>query len=66
MVSIDNNVAAGYVEETNSLTLHRSPLGELNYRVAREIALNDNAPLPLPNEDIGASLVGHVIRSFVT
>ena len=62
---IDNIIAGGYVEETNSLTLHETPLGELNYRVAIEIAFNDNAPLPLPNEDIDASLVGHVIRSFV-
>ena len=65
MNSIDNIVAAGYVKETNSLTLHETPLGELNYRVALEIAFNDNAPLPIPNENISASLVGHVIRSFV-
>ena len=60
MGSIDNIVAVGHVEETNSLTLHRTLLGELNYRVVIEIAFNDNAPFPLPNEDIGASLVGHV------
>ena len=65
MGSIDNIIVVGYMEETNSLTLHGTPLGELNYRVAIEIAFNDNAPLPLPNEDIGASLVGHVIGSFV-
>ena len=45
--------------------MEETPLGEHNYRVAIEIAFNDNAPLPLPNEDIGASLVGHVIESFV-
>ena len=33
--------------------------------MAIEIAFNDNAPLPLPNENIGISLVGHVIGSFV-
>ena len=33
--------------------------------MAVEIAFNDNASLPLPNEDIGALLVGHVIGSFV-
>ena len=53
------------MEETNSLTLHGTPLGEHNYCVAIEVACNDNAPFPLPNEDIGASLVGHVIGSFV-
>ena len=62
---IDNIVAVGYVEETNSLMLHGTSLGEHNYRVAVEIAFNDNAPLLLPNEDIGALLVGHVIGSFV-
>ena len=63
--SIDNIVATGYMEETNSLTLHGTPLGEHNYCVAIEIALNDNVPFPLLNEDIGASLVSHVIGSFV-
>ena len=53
------------MEETNSLTLHGTLLGELNYHVAVEIAFNDNAHLPFSNEDIGVSLVGHVIRSFV-
>ena len=62
---IDNIVAAGYMEETNSLTLHRTPSGELNYRMAIEIIFNDNTPISLPNKDIGASLVGHVIGSFV-
>ena len=53
------------MEETNSLTLHEIPLGKINYPMAIEIAFNDNAPLPLPNKNIGASLVGHVIGSFV-
>ena len=53
------------MEETNSLTLHGTPLGEHNYRVAVEISFNDNALLPLPNEDIGATLVGHVLGSFI-
>ena len=53
------------MEETNSLKLHETPLGEHNYHVVVEIAFNDNAPLPLPNKDIGASLVGHVIGSFI-
>ena len=55
MSLIDYIVAAGYVEETNSLTLHGIPLGELNYCVVVEIAF----------EDIGTSLVGHVIGSVV-
>ena len=70
--SIDNTIAAGYVEETNSFTLHgtplrehETPLAENAYHVAVEITFNDNAPLLLPNEDIGASLVGHVIGSCV-
>ena len=46
------NTSFLYVEETNSLTLHRTPLGEVNYSVTVEIALNYNASLPLPNEDI--------------
>ena len=62
---LDNIVLASYVEETNSLTLHGTPLGEHNYRVAVEIAFNDNAHLPLPNNNISASLIGHVIGSFV-
>ena len=53
------------MEETNSLTLHGTPLGEHNYHVVVEIAFSDNALLPLPNKEIGASLVGHVIGSFV-
>ena len=65
MGSIENIVAVGYVEETNSLTLDGTPLGEFNYHVAVEITFNDNALLPLPNKGIGASLVGHVIESFV-
>ena len=43
---------ASYVEETNSLTLHRTPLGELNYRVAVEITFNGNALLPLLNKEL--------------
>ena len=62
---IDNIVTAGYLEETNSLTLYGTPLREHNYHVTVEITFNDNAPFPLPNEDIGALLVGHVIGSFI-
>ena len=65
MGSVNNIVAACYVEETNSLTLYKTSLGENNYRVTIEIVFNDNAPLPIPNKDIGASLIGHVIGSFV-
>ena len=63
--SIDNIVVASYAEETNSLMLHRTPFGELKYCVAMEISFNDNTSPPIPNEDIGASLIGLVIRSFV-
>ena len=62
---IHNIVTPGYVEETNPLMMHGTPLEGYNYRVAIEIVFNNNAPLPLPNKDIGASLVGHVIGSFV-
>ena len=60
----DNIVATSYVEETNFLMLHEAPLGDINYCVAVAIAFNNNAPLPLPNEDFGASLIGHLIGLY--
>ena len=36
-----------------------------NCRVAIEVAFIENTPLPMPNENIGALLVVHVIGSFV-
>ena len=33
--------------------------------MAVEVVFVDDAPLPIPNDDIGATLVGHVIGSFV-
>lgn len=34
--------------------------------MAVEVLYNDNAQLHIPNEDIGSTLVGHVIGSFIT
>ena len=33
--------------------------------MAVEVAFVEDAPLPIPNEDIDTTLVVHVIRSFV-
>ena len=33
--------------------------------MAIEVAFVEDAPLPIPNEDISATLVNHVIGSFV-
>ena len=53
------------MEETDCLTLHGTPLGDDNYCVVVEVAFNDNVPLPLSNEDIGATFIGHIIGSFI-
>ena len=45
--------------------VHGIPLGDYNYRAAIEVAFVKDAPLPIPNEDISATLVNHVIESFV-
>ena len=41
------------------------PLGDDNYRVAIKVAFVKDAPLPILNDDIGATLVIHVIGSLV-
>ena len=45
--------------------VHRIPLGDYNYHMAVEVVFVDDAPLLIPNEDISATLVSHVIGSFV-
>ena len=62
---IDNIIVVGYVEDVYSVTIHEISLGDDNYCVAVEVAFVEDAPLPIPNEDISATLVNHVIRSFL-
>ena len=63
--SIENIVTAGYVEDVYLVTIHGIPLGDDNYRVTVEVAFIEDAPLSILNNDIGATLVAHVIGSFV-
>ena len=45
--------------------VHGIPLRDDNYRVAVEVAFIEGAPLPIPNDNIDATLVVNVIGSFV-
>ena len=62
---IENIVAAGYVKDVYLVTVHGIPLGDDKYHVAVKVAFVEDAPLPIPNEDISAILVNHVIGSFI-
>ncbi|PON34830.1 hypothetical protein PanWU01x14_341290, partial [Parasponia andersonii] len=57
--SRDNIVTIGHVQDSPDRTLlHGREIGESNYRVSIEIALNYNTPLPIPNpNDPGTSSV---------
>ena len=63
--SIDYIVAAGYVKDVYCLTVHGIPLGDDNYRVTVKVAFIEDAPLSILNNDIGLTLVAHVIGSYV-
>ncbi|PON98803.1 hypothetical protein TorRG33x02_054180, partial [Trema orientale] len=65
--SCDNIVAIGHVQDSlDGTLLHGREIGESNYRISIEIALNHNAPLPILNPDdpdtsnIGLALGSHV------
>ena len=62
---IENIIVVGYVEDVYTVTVYRIPLRDDNYHVAVEVAFVKDAPLPIPNEDISATLVNHVIGSFI-
>ena len=62
---IENIIVAGYIEDVYSVTVYGILLGDDNYRVAVEVAFVEGALLPIPNEGISATLVVHVIGSFV-
>ena len=62
---IENIIVVGYVEDIYSVTVHGIPLGDDNYCMAVEVAFVEDAHFSIPNEDISATLVNHVIGSFV-
>ena len=53
------------MEDVYCLTVHGLPLGDDNYRVVVQVAFVEDALFPIPNEDIGATLVGYIVGSFI-
>ena len=53
------------MEDANCLTVHGLSLGDDNYCVTIQVAFVEDASLLIPNEDIGATLVGHIVGSFI-
>ena len=63
--SIDNIVVVGYMEDVYCLTVHGIPLGYDNYPVVVQVAFVEEASLLIPNEDLGAILVGYIVGPFI-
>ena len=45
--------------------VHGILLGDDNYRVTVQIAFIEDAHLSIPKKDLGATLVGHIVGSFI-